>query len=343
MLSKRKPKFDNILEVLKCKVPERPTLFEFFLNDSLHKKLAGVTNVEKDNPIEYYKVIIKAFINAGYDYTTIHASDFNFKHNNARTEKTRSLNDGYVINNRSNFESYNWPDPDSFDYSRLNTLEQYLPYGMKFIVYGPGGVLENAIDLVGYDNLCYMIFEDPDLAQEIFNAVGSLLVRYYEISASYNSVGALISNDDWGFNTQTMLSPDDMRKYVFPWHRKIVETIHSSGKPAILHSCGNLKNVMEDIIEMGYDAKHSYEDTIQPVEEAYEIYGGRIAILGGIDLDFVCRATPDEIRNRSLAMLKRTEKRGGYAMGTGNSVPDYVPHEKYFAMISAIEKTNYHN
>ena len=34
-------------------------------------------------------------------------------------------------------------------------------------------------------------------------------------------------------------------------------------------------------------------------------------------------------------MLERTEKRGGYAPGTGNSVPDYVPDENYFAMISA--------
>ena len=46
------------------------------------------------------------------------------------------------------------------------------------------------------------------------------------------------------------------------------------------------------IDEMGYDGKHSYEDTIEPVEEAYERYHRRIAILGGIDVNFVCRATP---------------------------------------------------
>ena len=40
-----------------------------------------------------------------------------------------------------------------------------------------------------------------------FGAVGSRLVRYYEICAAYDTVGALISNDDWGFKSQTMLSP----------------------------------------------------------------------------------------------------------------------------------------
>jgi uroporphyrinogen decarboxylase len=133
-----------------------------------------------------------------------------------------------------------------------------------------------------------------------------------------------------------MLAPADMRKYVVPWHKKIVEVIHKSGKPAILHSCGNLRLLMDDIIDtIGYDAKHSYEDNIMPVEEAYEEYGDRIAILGGIDVDFVCRATPEEIKKRSAAMLERVKGRGGYALGTGNSVPEYVPQENYFAMISA--------
>ena len=56
---------------------------------------------------------------------------------------------------------------------------------------------------------------------------------------------------------------------------------------------------------------------------------------GGIDVDFVCRSTPDEIYRRSKAMLERAQDRGGYALGTGNSVPDYVPMENYFAMIRA--------
>ena len=83
------------------------------------------------------------------------------------------------------------------------------------------------------------------------------------------------------------------------------------------------------------DARHSYEDTILPVEEAYERYGDRFAIIGGIDVDFVCRARPDEVYGRARAMLERTAGRGGYALGTGNSVPDYVPDENYFAMIRA--------
>ena len=181
-----------------------------------------------------------------------------------------------------------------------------------------------------------MIIDNPQLAFDVFEKIGSSLVKYYTNIVKYDVVGAIISNDDWGFKSQTLLSPDDMRRFVFPWHKEIVEISHAAGKPAILHSCGCLFSVMDDIInDMKFDGKHSYEDTIQPVEEAYEKYSDRIAILGGIDVDFVCRHSPEEIYKRSKKMLERAESKGGYALGTGNSVPEYVPDENYFAMIRA--------
>ena len=330
----REPNFHNLLKVLNKEKPERPTLFEFFLHERLYEKLSGLKL--NGNRLNDGRVYINAYKNAGYDYTTVMGSGFSFPTGEIKQEKTRSINEGSIIHDRESFEKYPWLAPDNFDYSHLRDLKDDLPDGMKLIIWGPGGVLENVIFLVGYDNLCFMIYENPQLAEDIFEAVGTRLIRYYELSAKFDTVGSLISNDDWGFNTQTLLSPDDLRRYVFPWHKKIVEIIHATEKPVILHSCGNLVSVMDDIIDdLKYDGKHSYQDNIVPVEDEYEKLGSRIAILGGIDLDFVCRAKPEEIKRRSKDMLKRTEKRGGYALGTGNSVPDYVPDENYFAMISA--------
>ena len=56
----------------------------------------------------------------------------------------------------------------------------------------------------------------------------SFLAEYYARAARYDTVGACIVNDDWGFKTQTMFSPRDMRKYVFPWHKQIAATIHAA-------------------------------------------------------------------------------------------------------------------
>ncbi len=135
-----------------------------------------------------------------------------------------------------------------------------------------------------------------------------------------------------------MLSPADLREFVFPWHKKIVETIHAAGKPAILHSCGNYTMIFDDLLALGYDARHSYEDKIIPVEEAYEQFVGKMAVLGGIDMNYLICSPEEEITARCRRMLERTEERGGYALGSGNSIPDYVPDEKYFAMLRAVSE-----
>ena len=72
-----------------------------------------------------------------------------------------------------------------------------------------------------------------------------------------------------------------------------------------------------------------------PVEQAYDEFADDIAILGGIDMDMLVRSDPETIYRRSRAMLERTQDKGKYALGTGNSVADFVPLENYFAMLSA--------
>lgn len=331
----RQPQFDEFVKVLRCEAPSRPTLGEMFVGWTPLHEAAGF-DPAKDDPLGQVRMNVAGHQNLGYDYAVIGLGNFGFPRGDRARHDSVSLNEGAVITDRATFTAYPWPDPDAADRPTDAALQRLLPAGMKFIIRGPGGVLENAIGLVGFDNLCLLLADDPGLVQEIFEAIGSRLRRYYEIAARYGSVGAILSNDDWGFKTQTMLAPAQMRQYVFPWHQRIVAAAHAGGKPAILHSCGNLVAVFDDIIEeMRYDGKHSYEDAIVPVEEAYDRWGGRIGIIGGIDVDFLARSTPAAIYDRAKALLARSAERGGYALGSGNSIPDYIPLENYYAMIRA--------
>ena len=336
----RSPDFNELLKVLKREKPSRPVLFEFFMNDGIYQQLSGVKLKNAKDNEEKIRISIKAFEAAGYDYVTLPTwlyDGLKFVTADHETKASISLNEGFVITDRKSFEEYAWPDPDKGDYSAFERNAKFLPRGMKFMGCCPGGVLENVISLVGYERLCYMMFEDEPLVQDIFDAVGKRLVRFYKIIMPIPSIGATIVNDDWGFKTQTMLDTDSMRKYVVPWHKKIVEVIHRHNKPAILHSCGNLAEVMDDIIDViGYDAKHSYEDGIIPVEEAIDKWGSRIAIMGGIDVDYLCRHTPEEVNARAKALVQKTGCKG-YALGSGNSIPDFVPAENYLAMIRAAQ------
>lgn len=333
--TRREPDFNNILQVLQGKKPSRPTLFEFFMNMDVYRLVAG-DPPSGDDPVQMIAYLARAFAACGYDYVTTGGSDLLFPTGDTEYRETKSLNAHACIENREDFERYPWPDPDKADYSRLEKVAPYLPGNMKIMASSPDGLLENVINIVGYDNLCLMLYDDPELVRDIFDRVGSILLRHYEISASFDTVGILMINDDWGFNSQPMLSPAQMREYAFPWHKKMVEVAHKHGKPAVLHSCGQLESVMEDIIEdMKFDGKHSYQDNILPVEDAYRRWGGRIAILGGLDVDFLVRSEPEEITARARRMLEMAEEKGGYALGSGNSIPSYIPPEHYFAMLRA--------
>ena len=91
---------------------------------------------------------------------------------------------------------------------------------------------------------------------------------------------------------------------------------------------------MEDLLsEVRIDALHSFEDTIVQVTDMKQQYGNRVALLGGIDVDFLCRATEDQVRARVRGTLDTCLPGGGYCLGTGNSVANYIPLANYLAML----------
>jgi uroporphyrinogen decarboxylase len=342
-LHNRKPDIENLYKVLRREEPPRPTLFELFMNLPLYERLAGrklltqyADSQAEETAFENLKLVVDAYAVAGYDYSTSYGSSFKFEAEQQEKKNTISLNEGFVITDEKSFESYKWPRPIDFDFSRLEKIRPFLPEGMKLMVMGPGGVLENVITLTGYENLCFLLFDEPDLTEAIFNKVGEALLKYYEIALSFDTVGLMMSNDDWGFKHQTLISPADMRKYVFPWHKKYADLAHEKKIPAVLHSCGYPNDIMDDVIDfIKYDGKHSFEDAIVPIEDSYERWHDKIAILGGIDVNFMIQNTEEDIISRCRAMLKRAEGRGAYALGTGNSVPEYIPQDNFIALLKA--------
>lgn len=337
-MSRIQPDFSQLLTVLDKKRPDRPVLFEFYMNDNLYDAVVRLEEIPSgDADFQERMKMMLAFHHLGYDYVTALPGKHLFfpelrEHHDQ--QRTYSLNEGSHLDSWEAFETYPWPDYTTGDYRYIETLVPYLPEGMKFIPSGPGGVEEIVISLTGYENLCYMMVDQEDLVEALFEAVGSRLVRYYDEVASLESVGACLSNDDWGFNTQTLLSPEQMERYLIPWHRKIGQAIHRHGKPALLHTCGNVYPVFDWIVE-SYEGKHSYEDSIMPVEEAWKRYHHEIAILGGIDVNHIIMENNDTVYDRSRQLLELTESEGSFALGTGNSVPDYMPNDKFLTVLKA--------
>jgi uroporphyrinogen decarboxylase len=137
-----------------------------------------------------------------------------------------------------------------------------------------------------------------------------------------------------GFRTGLMISPDDTREFILKAHRRLAAMAHAAGRPYLLHACGNLHDIIDDLIDdVKIDGKHSFEDTIEDICDAKHRYGSRTALLGGIDVDFLCRENEKAVRARVRTTCETCMPGGGFCLGTGNSVANYIPLDNYLAML----------
>ena len=314
-----RPDFEQFRKaVMRDGKPDYVPFYELFANVEIMEAILGTKITDRASTIEFY-------YKAGYDYVPT------FPGVGMVLGNLIDRSEGYPIKDWETFDKYVWPESVSFQ--EFETVGPLLPEGMKMIGQ-TGGIFETAEKLVGYEQICYMLVDDPPLVQAIFDKLGELYVKIYTGMSQFEGVGAVTISDDLGFKTQTMIDPGYLRKYVLPWHKKLAEIIHAAGKPCLLHCCGNLSEITEDIIEyVGIDAKHSYEDSILPVTEAKKLYGDRIGILGGFDVDRLCRSDEQAVRGYTRMLVTELGADGGYCLGSGNSIAKFVPVENYLTML----------
>ena len=160
------------------------------------------------------------------------------------------------------------------------------------------------------------------------------MTAFYGHLLDLDNLRAVFPGDDMGFKTGPLVSPADLRTYILPWHKTFAAMAHDRGLPYFLHSCGNLDSIIDDLIDdVGIDGKHSFEDAILPVEDFQARHGGRIAALGGLDVNILSAGSEDDVRRRTRHLMDICGERGRYAVGSGNSIPSYVPVRNYLAMV----------
>jgi len=240
------------------------------------------------------------------------------------------------------FERYPWPSNIKAINAVSRTMAKRVPDGMKVMVI-PGGVFEWTTWLMGLVPFSYALADQPDLVDAVIDKVNGLIHQVVEDIMSEPNVGGIFMGEDLGFFSGTFVSPKVLREKFLPRTKEIVDLTHEAGGVFVLHSCGNMYAVMDDIIEIGVDAKHSFEDKIMPVEEAHEKWGDRIGIIGGVEMDVIAQGTEEQVRTRTRKILEACASKGRYVLGTGNSVANYVPQRNYLAMLDEGRKWNLEN
>ncbi len=249
------------------------------------------------------------------------------------------------IQTRADFEKYPFDDiPRIFweTYTpRLEAIRRVMPAGMKAYGGCGYGVFETSQDLVGYESLCVMQYLDPELFADLFLKIGELyetlwtrMVKEYDDLFVFYRMG-----DDLGYRTATMIEPDTIRNFILPQHKRVIDIVHRANKKFLLHCCGNIFAIMPDILNLGIDAKHSNEDQICLFDEWIDKYAGQIGLFGGFDMNYLILNPYEQVYQKVLEDGTRFRaKANGYGLGSGNSIPDYMQIEGFYAMIDAVKE-----
>ncbi len=338
---------DNIL---RKGTPDRCYHIELFHDGEVRDAIADgfglMDGVPADDPDYGRRKMIAVNRFCGMDYVRVGVVGMDFQLHKEVTDDTagmsrnggRTYQDEHTgpIMSWEDFERFPWPDPHAPDAMReLAWYQEHLPEDMCII--GSGGFAHFAEFLswlMGYETLCFALYDN----RELVKAISDKLIEHYRVILArmleFDRVKIVWGSDDMGFRSGLLISPRDTREFILPGHKLMAEMSHAAGRPYLLHSCGNLYDVIDDLIDdVGIDAKHSFEDTIEDVREVKGGYGRRIALLGGIDVDFLCRADEQAIRQRVRETLDVCMPAGGYCLGSGNSVTNYIPLGNYLAMV----------
>lgn len=339
------PDYRQILQVLYNKKPERLPLYEHHIDLPFIVKALGRDiglQGDKQSDLEnYYREVTAFWKGMTYDAFDYEASICDIFPGHG------AIMGGMAgpIQTMADMERYPWDElPEIFwrTYKpHLEAIGKVLPAGMKAFGGCGYGIFESAEDLVGFQQLATMQYTDPELFALLFVKIDDLYAELWtEMTRSYKDLFVFFRmGDDLGYKTATLIEPDTIRKYILPQYKRVIDIVHASGKKFLLHSCGNIFEIMEDIISLGIDAKHSNEDEIAPFDKWIRLYNDRIGLFGGIDVNILCLNKPEDVHRIVLDRgMRYREMTRGYGIGSGNSITAYVPVDNFLAMIDAIQE-----
>lgn len=341
------PNYQNIVDAACNRPAKRLPLYEHIVDygkigEIIGKDMNALYNGDEKDLDEFFRLYNGFFREQGYDVVPFEECIGQIMPGSGALGDSRVEP---VIKTREDFNNYPWEEIPEYYFNAYSkyfrALDKHMPQGMKAIGGVGNGVFECVQDLVGFQNLCYISADDEDLYRDLFLTVGRVHNTIWQrfMKEFGDTYCVLRFGDDLGYKSSSLLIPDDVREHIFPWYKKTVDLVHSYHKPFLLHSCGNIFHLMDDLINnVGIDAKHSNEDQIAPFPVWAEKYGDRIGNFGGFDLDVICQADKAEMKEYIFDVLEQVKDKGGIAAGTGNSIPYYVPAEGYLNMISLVRE-----
>lgn len=337
---KLEPDFQRIrTTVMREGEPDRVPNAELHVDWQIKQEFLGrpIQTIQDDIDFWYYAGFDYIYLRANYEYRMVGdglaAEDHIYAGDMQMTQW--SGDETSLVSNWADYEKYPWPDPDKIDYSNLVQCARGLYPGMK-IISGVGGIFTRVWRIMGFDAFSFALADQLDLVEEIFRRVGETQIKVFERIVEMDQVKAMWYGDDLAYNTGTMVSPSLLRRYLFPYLKRMGDICKIKDLPFIIHSDGNLWKVFDDLIDCGFNGIHPIEPKAMNSEEVKEKYGDKVCLMGNIEIgEILSLGTPDEVDAEVKEKIRLLAPGGGYIVGSSNTVAHYVKLENFKAMVHA--------
>jgi uroporphyrinogen decarboxylase len=188
-------------------------------------------------------------------------------------------------------------------------------------------------NLCGMERLLTSYIEEPAFARRLGEVVVDYSARLCRLAVREGAEVVVLS-DDYAFKSGPLMSPGQFREFVAPLLLQAVEAVHDAGALCVKHTDGNAWDLLGGIVEAGVDAVGPLEPGAgMDLARVKQRFGNRVAVVGNVDVDLLCRGTPDEVRAATRAVVESASPGGGYVLSSGNTITSAVQPANFLAMV----------
>lgn len=246
-------------------------------------------------------------------------------------------------------ENYSWPDAANKQ-RFLGLREKAIQYrNQDKIVFTKGlcaGLFEMHQRVRGMENAMLDPFLFPVNSYKLVGKLADLKIEFWD--AALNELGDVVDivgeGDDYGTQQSQLIDPEQFREYYRPHFTRVLKFIKEKAPKVKLmfHSCGNVRPIIPDLIEMGVDILnpvHIAATGMEPVQLKKDFGNDIVFWGGGIDTQKVLPSgTPQEVKNDVKRNIEALAPGGGFVFSTVHNIQAEVPPENIIAMFDALKE-----
>lgn len=235
--------------------------------------------------------------------------------------------------------AHTYMDPEDWDYS--NVLRDALSLSSYAVWAHSRGTFEISWFIRGLEGFLTDLAVEPGRACALLDRVQEPLMERLRrvLEAAGDAIDIVEYNDDIGGQDGLMMSPSMWRRFLKPRIARMFELIRSYGKRVRYHSCGGVRDVLPDLIDIGLEILTPVQALAAGMEPIglKRDFGRYITLHGGIDMqDLLPHATPAEVREEVTRLMGILNEDGGWIACSSHNLQPDTPPANIVAMYEAL-------